>query len=71
MKNLGLKMILPIAFGVVLFTSCNKEECHECHYDKDGAEIELGEKCGSELENLEASGFNEGGINYTVHCHEH
>ena len=53
------------------FTSCKKDECHECHYDGPNGEVELGEKCGSELEDLEANGYNEGGTNYVVHCHEH
>ena len=25
------------------FSACKKNKCEECHYDKDGAEIELGE----------------------------
>ena len=54
------------------FTSCKKEECHECHYeDANGAEVELGEKCGDDLEDLEANGINVDGTNYEVHCHEH
>jgi hypothetical protein len=52
--------------------SCNKNTCSECHYeDATGAEVELGEKCGDELEDLEANGTNVGGTNYEVHCHEH
>ncbi|MBM3429760.1 MAG: hypothetical protein FJX99_02105 [Bacteroidetes bacterium] len=51
--------------------SCNKNKCHECHYDKAGVEIELGEKCGDELENLEANGYTDSTGNYVVHCHEH
>lgn len=56
---------------VVTLVSCKKNQCAECHYDKDGAEIELGERCGDDLENLEASGYNDGGTVYEVHCHEH
>jgi hypothetical protein len=52
-------------------TSCKKNKCHECHYDKNGAEVELGEKCGDDLENLEAKGYTDATGTYTVHCHEH
>lgn len=38
---------------------------------KDGIEVELGEKCDDDLKNIEASGFNDGGVVYEVHCHEH
>ncbi len=55
----------------IALAACNKEECSECHYDKNGAEIELGERCGDDLENLEASGYEENGTVYEVHCHEH
>ena len=52
--------------------SCKKNQCSECHYDDaQGLEVELGEKCGDELETLEANGYNLGGVNYDVHCHEH
>lgn len=61
------------AFTVALFalTSCKKDECHECHYDIDGTIVELGAKCGEELEKLEASGYALNGKVYEVHCHEH
>ncbi len=65
-------MIGAFMFGALVLVSCKKEECHECHYeDASGAEVELGEKCGDELEDIEASGINVGGTNYEVHCHEH
>lgn len=50
--------------------SCKKNDCKECHYDKDGGEVELGEKCGDDIETLEKDGYTEGGVNYTVHCGE-
>lgn len=50
--------------------SCKKNDCKECHYDKDGGEIELGEKCGDDIETLEADGYTENGVTYTVHCGE-
>lgn len=51
--------------------SCNKSECHECHYEKDGDEVELGEKCDEDLETLENDGITVDGVKYEVHCHEH
>ena len=71
MKN--VKTLLgTLMFTMLILTACKKEECHECHYeDASGAEVELGEKCGDDLESLEASGYNAGGTNYEVHCHEH
>lgn len=56
--------------GALGFSSCKKEVCHECHYDGDNGEVELGEFCGDDLENLEASGYTKDGINYEVHCGE-
>lgn len=63
--------LMKLIVVLTLLTSCKKNQCAECHYDKAGTEIELGEKCGDDLENLEASGYNEGGTVYEVHCHEH
>jgi len=54
-----------------LFTAACKKKCHECHYDLNGAEIEIGEYCGDDLEALEAGGFAVGDTTYEVHCHEH
>ena len=62
---------LIIAALSMFSVSCNKQECHECHYEKDGAEVELGEKCDSDLETLEADGIDVNGVNYEVNCHEH
>lgn len=49
-------------------TACNKDKCANCHYDKAGAEIELGEKCGDEMETLEANGYTDSTGTYVVHC---
>ena len=68
MKKAVLIVVAALAFVTM---SCKKDECHECHYDGPNGEVELGEKCGDELENLEASGINVDGTNYEVHCHEH
>ncbi len=66
--SIGLITGAMLAFGL---TSCKKDECHECHYEKNGAEVELGEKCGDDLSNLEANGIAVDGTVYDVHCHEH
>ncbi|MCE3294982.1 MAG: helicase with zn-finger motif [Crocinitomicaceae bacterium] len=62
-----------LAGAVLLFTalsSCKK--CHDCHYDKDGQEIELGEYCDEdEIHDLESNGYTADSITYEVHCHAH
>lgn len=64
-------LILATFSVALIFASCKKEECHDCHYDGPSGEVELGEKCGEELEKLEASGYTVDSTVYTVHCHEH
>lgn len=49
-------------------SACKKNECADCHYDKAGVEIELGEKCGDEMEQLEANGYTDTTGTYVVHC---
>ncbi len=71
MKTIKLKSILTTSLVALSISSCKKEACHECHYDKGSEKIELGEKCGSELERLEADGYSDASGTYTVHCHEH
>lgn len=66
MKN----ALLVLVFVCLLAVSC-KKKCHECHYDLNGTEVEIGEYCGDDLEALEASGFAVGDTTYEVHCHEH
>lgn len=51
------------------FTSCKK--CSECHYDGQNGEVEIGEYCGDELKDIEASGYTVGEEYFEVHCHEH
>ena len=64
--------VIGLALVAMTAVSCKKESCHECHYDgANGEEVELGEKCGDELETLESNGYNLNGTNYVVHCHEH
>lgn len=55
--------------AVTAFASCKK--CHDCHYDGPDGEVEIGEFCGDELEEVEASGHAVGDTVYTVHCEEH
>lgn len=69
-------IVLGLSIILASLNSCKKNECHECHYEvvTNGVEteIELGEKCSSELEDLEANGFTTSdGTTYQVHCHEH
>lgn len=66
-----MKKLVFTAAVAITMCSCAKNKCHECHYDKAGAEIELGEKCGDELETLEANGYVDTTGTYEVHCHEH
>ena len=66
------KSILGIALLSLSFTFVSCKKCGECHYDAaDGSEVELGEYCGDDLENLEKNGHVIDGTTYTVHCGEH
>lgn len=67
------RAILFAVCGVSLsLASCKKKECHNCHYeDANGAEVELGNYCDDDLENLEKNGYSDGTQTYEVHCHEH
>lgn len=67
----GLKggVIAALMLTSVAMFSC--EKCAECHYDMNDEEVELGEKCGDDLTDLEASGYTENGTTYEVHCHDH
>jgi len=62
--------LLALSF-VLLAVSCKRDHCHECHYDLNGAEVEIGEYCGDELEVIEAEGYRVDTVTYEVHCHEH
>lgn len=64
---------VAVGVTVALFAaSCNKQECAECHYDDgQGNEVELGERCGEDLEALEANGHTVDGVHYEAHCHGH
>ena len=66
------KLIFTAAIVAITLFSCGKNKCHECHYDDaSGNEVALGEKCGDELETLEANGYSDTTGNHVVHCHGH
>jgi len=64
-------LFIMATVSVIAISSCSKNKCHDCHYDKNVAEVELGEKCGDDLEQLESNGYTDTTGTYTVHCHEH
>lgn len=66
------KTTLTAVFIIVLLMASSCEKCAECHYDKDGQQIELGETCGKdEIKDLEANGKTIDSIKYDVHCSDH
>jgi hypothetical protein len=69
MKSTGFFLIALTA--AIVAVSCKREHCHACHYDLNGAEVEVGEYCGDELEAVEAEGYRVDTVTYEVHCHEH
>lgn len=71
MKTKMKRSVFVLSLMAMTAISCAKNKCHDCHYDKNGAEVALGEKCGDELESLEADGYTDTTGTYTVHCHEH
>ncbi|NDB34529.1 MAG: hypothetical protein EB023_04110 [Flavobacteriia bacterium] len=60
-------IVFSVAF-IFAASACKKNKCADCHYDKAGSEIELGEKCGDEMEQLEANGYTDTTGTYVVHC---
>lgn len=68
----NLFLITAAISFVALTSSCKKNQCSECHYDKAGEEVEMGEFCGDALEDLEALGsFTDTTGTYVVHCEGH
>ena len=66
------KSILVITALSLLSVACKKNQCANCHYDgPGGAEVEMGEYCGDELEDIEVAGYSDGTTTYVVHCGEH
>jgi hypothetical protein len=71
MKKVVLFSAAALSF-LVTTSSCSKNKCHECHYDKTGLTIDMGEYCGDDLKQLEALGtYTDSTGTYTVHCEEH
>lgn len=72
-KSILMKAVIAMVFVTLALTSCKKNKCYECHYDKaDGTEEEIGEFCGDDAENLEQNGYNApDGTTYEAHCGEH
>jgi len=68
MKN-SIKVLLVAAVAAFAFQSCKK--CKDCHYDGPSGEVELGEYCGDDIENIESSGHTVDTVTYDVHCSEH
>lgn len=65
-----VKLVLGVSLIAFSFSSCKKDKCAECHYDGPNGEVELGQKCNDEIEDLEKNGYTTGGQTYTVHCGE-
>lgn len=65
------KAILLATTSVVILTMGSCKKCAECHYDLNGAEVEIGEYCGDDLKDIEKSGYTVGGQTLEVHCHDH
>jgi hypothetical protein len=62
-------LLLTFSISLITLSSCNK--CHDCHWDNNGTEVEIGELCGDELEDAEANGYTVGDTVVTIHCEEH
>jgi len=66
------KVGIALAFVGFAFVGCNKNKCAECHYeDSSNAEVEIGEYCGDDIEDIESTGYSDGTTTYEVHCGEH
>lgn len=64
-------IIAATAVGILALVSCNKNKCYECHYDGPNGEVEIGEKCGDEVKELEENGYTVDSVTYEAHCGEH
>jgi hypothetical protein len=72
MKKVSIvAMFLGLAGTTLLFTGCKKNKCAECHYELGATQVDIGEYCGEDLENIEASGYLVDSTVYEVHCGEH
>lgn len=67
-----MKKAAFIFMGSMALFACNREECHECHYeDANNEEVSLGVKCDEELEEAEKNGHTVDSTTYEVHCEDH
>lgn len=70
MKHVKFTLFTGMIVLAAGLSACKK--CHDCHYDKDGQEIEIGKFCDKdEINDLETNGYTVDSVNYEVHCHEH
>jgi hypothetical protein len=70
MKTIKIGVFFASAIALMSLNSCKK--CHDCHYDKDGQEIEIGEICDEDqINDYEKNGYKVDTMTYVVHCHEH
>jgi hypothetical protein len=67
-KSTVLSAMLLFFWG---FTACEKNKCAECHYELGATQVDIGEYCGDDLKNIEASGYALDSMVYEVHCGEH
>ena len=57
-----MKKVLIVVAAGVLFSCTNDDGCHECHIawvnsQNQEVEVEIGEKCGTELSEIESEGY--------------
>ena len=81
------KLLIVPALALFMFSCSDSDDCHECHVaymtDAGEIEVEIGEFCGTALEEVEAPDYLhtiEGTVvgndtvpagSYEVHCEEH
>jgi len=66
------KTTLTAALAIVLLMASSCKKCAECHYDKDGQEVSLGETCGKDkIADMEANGHTHDGVKHDVPCSDH
>ena len=69
MKTIKLSVLLTAIVTMASLASCKK--CMECHYEKNGQDLELGEYCGDDIEELEKNGYTDADGTHPVHCGGH
>lgn len=68
-----VKFLSIAVLGILALSVASCKKCSECHYDTSSGEVELGEYCGDDLEEIEEHGYHDHNADttYEVHCHEH